>query len=261
MSSPLKICVFGSSAPSTKRRYYDESILLGKLIADGGHLCVNGAGKSGCMGGVNDGVIMNGGSVRGVIHKKFMVDHGEDSRLSDLVVVDGWDLNDRKTKLFENADCVIVMPGGVGTFDEFWDGVCARSLGMKGLQAMPFCLVNIDGFYDGFLLQMQRAKQDGILYLNVEDYFHSANSAAEALDWCVGQLTGTASGMSSASVSTRVSERVKKDDRLPVTDSHKVCTLPCSSSGSCVQRAVLAAGCLGVGFAIGLCFARSSLLK
>jgi predicted Rossmann-fold nucleotide-binding protein len=62
--------------------------------------------------------------------------------------------------LLENGDCVIVLPGGVGTFDEFWDTVCGKSLGMKNLSHKPVCLVNAHGYYDGFVAQLQVKKKD-----------------------------------------------------------------------------------------------------
>lgn len=52
---PLRVCVFGSSSKHTNSKYVEESVRLGKLIAQEGYLCVNGAGSSGCMGGVNKG--------------------------------------------------------------------------------------------------------------------------------------------------------------------------------------------------------------
>jgi predicted Rossmann-fold nucleotide-binding protein len=85
----LSIGVFGSSASTTKAIYMEESLLLGKLIAEGGHICVNGAGKFGCMGGLNEGCISSNGQVKGVIHKVFLVDNGEDNRLKDLIVTEG----------------------------------------------------------------------------------------------------------------------------------------------------------------------------
>ena len=45
----------------------------------------------------------------------------------------GDDLGERKQLLLDNSDCLIVLPGGVGTFDEFWDSVCGKSLNMKGI--------------------------------------------------------------------------------------------------------------------------------
>lgn len=51
--------------------------------------------------------------------------------------------------------------GGVGTFDEIWDSVCGKSLGMKGMRFKPICLINTDGFYDGFVVQMDRSQKEG----------------------------------------------------------------------------------------------------
>ena len=49
----------------------------------------------------------------------------------------------------------------MGTFDELWDSVCGKSLGMKGMVYKPICLVNTDGYYDGFLVQMERSHKEG----------------------------------------------------------------------------------------------------
>lgn len=55
----------------------------------------------------------------------------------------------------------ILSSGGVGTFDEIWDSVCGKSLGMKGMVYKPVCLINIDGYYDGFVSQMKRSHEEG----------------------------------------------------------------------------------------------------
>lgn len=182
---PIRVGVFGSSSTSTKELYVEEAIRLGELIAKNKCICVNGAGRFGVMGGVNEGVYRSHGEVIGVIHKRFSVDFGEDPRIKRLIVVDGWDLAERKLQLFAESDCLIVMPGGVGTFDELWEGVCAKSLSMKGLGSVPMCLVNIEGFYDGFIEQMNRAKKDGVLYSEIEEYFHVENTVDGALNWCI----------------------------------------------------------------------------
>jgi uncharacterized protein (TIGR00730 family) len=184
----VRVCVFGSSSTSTKKEYVDESIRLGELIADQGHICVNGGGLYGVMGGANEGAARKSGKIRGIIHKNFAIDRAEDKRITDLVVVDGWDLSNRKTQLFEESDCVIVMPGGVGTFDEFWDGVCAKSLNMKNLGHKPICLVNLEGFYDGFIAQLHRAHADGVLYVPPEKYFRVEVDVEKALHWCVAEF-------------------------------------------------------------------------
>eukprot|EP01031_Cornospumella_fuschlensis_P031846 gene31846-38507_t len=116
------------SSKHTNAKFVEESIRLGELLALEGHLCVNGVGSSGCMGGVNK--------------------------------------------------------GGVGTFDEFWDAICRKSLGMKGLERKLIVLVNLDGFYDGFALQMSRAQKEGILYGKTETYYHVVSDVVSALEFC-----------------------------------------------------------------------------
>lgn len=181
----MNICVFGSSSQGTKSVYVDEAYKLGELIAEQGYTCVNGAGKYGVMGGVNNGCFQRGGKILGVIHNIFCVDSSEHPTIKDLVIVGGIDLYERKLQLFDNSDCIMVLPGGVGTFDELWDGISSRSLGMKGMTIKPICVVNINGFYDGSLLQMKRAFEDGILYQDVEEYFHVEDNVTDALQWCV----------------------------------------------------------------------------
>lgn len=180
----MNVCVFGSSSKNTNEAYTKCAFRLGELIAERGHTCVNGAGRFGVMGAVNSGCDSKGGKIIGVIHSIFCVDASEHPHIKDMVVVGGIDLYQRKLELFNNSDCILVLPGGVGTFDELWDGVTARSLGMKGMSTKPICIVNIDGYFDGSLQQMRRAKADGILYDDVSEYFQVENDVESALAWC-----------------------------------------------------------------------------
>lgn len=187
----MKICVFGSSSVQTKQVYTDAAFNLGCLIAEGGHVCVNGAGLYGVMGATIRGCRSKGGKVLGIIHEAFCVDSAEDRNVDELIFVGGKGLNERKDRLFDESDCFLVLPGGVGTFDEFFDGVCSRSLNMKGLGSKKFCLVSINGFYEGFRLQMKRAMEDGVLYLDYEKFFHIAPDVQSAYDWCIANLNDT----------------------------------------------------------------------
>lgn len=162
----------------------DAAYRLGELIAERGHTCVNGAGRYGVMGGVNNGCSNKGGKIIGVIHSIFCVDTSEHPYIKDLLVVGGIDLYQRKLELFNNSDCVLVLPGGVGTFDELWDGISSRSLAMKGMSMKPICIVNLNGYYDGSIMQMHRAKKDGILYEDIDEYFHVEDNVEDALRWC-----------------------------------------------------------------------------
>lgn len=184
----MRVGIFGSSSKDTKQSYLDEAFRLGELIADGGYTCVNGAGKFGVMGALNNGCCQKNGKIVGVIHSIFCVDASEHPYIKDLLVVGGIDLYERKLQLFDSSDCIIVMPGGVGTFDELWDGISSKSLGMKNMAVKPICIVNIEGFYDGSLEQLRRAFKDGILYQDVDEYVHVEANAADALAWCAEQV-------------------------------------------------------------------------
>jgi cytokinin riboside 5'-monophosphate phosphoribohydrolase len=257
----MRVCVFGSSSRQTLAKYYDESVRLGTLIAQKGHILVNGAGRYGVMGGVNEGAFTNNGHVQGVIHRSFYVDHGEDSRIKDLVITDGWDLSERKDKLFANSDCIMIMPGGVGTFDEFWDGVSSKALGMKGMTVKPIVVVNIDGYYDGFLEQLHRAQRDGILYHQVEDYFHIESDVEKALDYCIkhaGELQSAHSGHCNHSDDRKVERSsdafAANDSKLPSQVSEEAAnpSASCQCCKSVVRHALVAVTLVGLGVLIGM---------
>ena len=127
---PLKITCYGSSSSATPVEYLAEAEMLGRALALRGHTCVNGAGSAGCMAAMNDGASDEGGDIVGVIHEMFVVD-GSDWTTEEggahsafhggkrtILVASGNDLRERKRLLVENADALVVLPGGPGTFDE-----------------------------------------------------------------------------------------------------------------------------------------------
>jgi len=121
---PLRICCYGSSSSLTPLEYLTQAETLGRTLARRGHICVNGAGSSGCMAAMNDGASAEGGRIVGVIHEMFVVD-GSDwvskeggahsafhEGKREILVAGGNDLQERKRLLVEGADALIVLPGG-----------------------------------------------------------------------------------------------------------------------------------------------------
>mmetsp|Transcript_12579 Transcript_12579/g.19000 ORF Transcript_12579/g.19000 Transcript_12579/m.19000 type:complete len:222 (-) Transcript_12579:15-680(-) len=175
-----KICVFGSSSPRTNEKFTKEAYKLGQGIARQGHVCINGAGMHGCMGAVNKGVTDCNGEIIGVSHELF---RGGDHRIQNKIVCSGDDLSERRMRLIEQADIVIVLPGGPGTFDELWETSVYRILGLRGMRHIPICVVNIDHYFDGTIMQLQRAHDESLLYDVMEEYFHVENDVEAALAW------------------------------------------------------------------------------
>ena len=175
----LRICCYGSSSSRTPKKYLDAAYNLGQILAKRRHTCVNGAGTAGCMASMNEGCHDGNGHIIGVIHEKFIVDGSdwyEGSHHSvfthannEILIARGTDLQERKRLLVENADAVVVLPGGPGTWDELWEMACARHI---GFHSMPIVCVNVDGYYDTFKAILARAHEDELLYKHPHEIVH-----------------------------------------------------------------------------------------
>ena len=192
----LSVCVYGSSSRNTPEAYKAAARTLGAALAERDHLCINGAGAEGVMGALNEACKAAGGRVRGVCHKMFV--DGPITALFDgleLIQTEGDGLTERKRGLAEGADCFIALPGGPGTWDELWEVACARQLGVG--RTGPVCLVNTNGYYDGFVTQLARAHADQLLHRPPEDFLFICAEPLEALLYCeahAGEQITAASG-------------------------------------------------------------------
>ena len=135
--------------------------------------------------GANDG----DGAIIGVIHEKFVVDGSDwfegahsvfNTTKHRIVVAKGNDLQERKKLLVKDADGLVVLPGGPGTWDELWEMACARHI---GFHSMPIVCVNVDGYYDNFKSILMRAHEDELLYKEPEEILHFEESAEAAVKW------------------------------------------------------------------------------
>ncbi|MCA1294347.1 TIGR00730 family Rossman fold protein [Paenibacillus sp. alder61] len=138
-----KIAVFCGSSFGAKDVYKEGAIALGKELAARGLSLVYGGSSVGLMGAVADAVLEEGGQVIGVL-PVFLQDREIAHRnLSELIIVDT--MHERKAKMAEIADGFIVLPGGAGTMDEFFE---IFTWGQLGLHRKPCGLLNLGGYYD-----------------------------------------------------------------------------------------------------------------
>jgi len=186
----MRICVYASASQKTSPRFMAEGRKLGALVAARGHVLINGGGRFGGMGAMNEACSAAGGAIECVIHEMFVVDEKEFGGARKMIVAGGDDLGERKRLLVKNCDALIVMPGGVGTIDEMWDAASNLQLGFKS--ARPVVLVNVDGYYDSTLAQLRRAYDEGLTSKAPEELLHAVPDAAAALDWCEKQATADA---------------------------------------------------------------------
>lgn len=110
------------------------------------------------MGSVANGVMENGGKVIGVLPRFLQKVEIAHENLTELILVET--MHERKTKMNELSDGVIMLPGGFGTLEEFFEMLTWAQL---GLHRKPIAILNVDGFYDELLLLIQNMVNKGFL--------------------------------------------------------------------------------------------------
>ena len=88
---------------------------------------------------------------------------------------------ERKRLLVDNSDCFICLPGGPGTYDELHEVLCEKQLGFHN---KPIVIVNVDNFFDGTIAQLNAAKDNSLLHLDIKDIVHVCSSIEEAVAYC-----------------------------------------------------------------------------
>ena len=142
----MNICIYGASSRKLAKEYYDAAEALGALMAQQGHTLVFGAGSTGLMGAAARGFTAGGGTIVGVTpHFMHEVEPVYD-RCTELIHTET--MAERKDIMEKLADAFIIVPGGIGTFDEFFQILTLKSLGRHN---KPIILYNINGFWDGML--------------------------------------------------------------------------------------------------------------
>ena len=151
-----KICVFCGSSIGNRVEYAEAAVALGGLLARRNIGLVYGGGNVGLMGVIADAVLSAGGEVIGVIPHALAKREIEHQGLTRLHVVDS--MHTRKAMMADLADAFIAMPGGVGTFEEFFEAVTWTQL---GLHRKPCGLLNVGGFYTPLAAFIDQAVSEG----------------------------------------------------------------------------------------------------
>ncbi len=165
----MHISVFcGSSLPRNKE-IVEAAATLGRRIAQEGHTLVYGGSNLGLMGVVSGAALEAGGRVVGVIPNLFSDDIIHSQTVTELVRVRS--MAERKEYLIAHSDAFIALPGGIGTLDEIAEVMVMNQLQIVGGQRIldgsyrtkPMILLNIDGYFDPFIAQIQRAHAEGLM--------------------------------------------------------------------------------------------------
>ena len=148
----MTICVYGASSNAIDKSYIEVVENLGKMLVERGHKLVYGAGAQGLMGAVARGVHEKNGTIIGVSPEFFNVDGVLFQDCTELIYTET--MRQRKQIMEDRADCFIMVPGGIGTFEEFFEILTLKQLGRH---KKPIAVFNINGYYDTMEKMIQEA--------------------------------------------------------------------------------------------------------
>ena len=178
LSNNIKnICVFAGSSLGNREIYSESAKLLAKEIASNGYNIVFGGGSNGLMGILADSAIENEGYIIGVITERLDDIEVGHPGLNEMVVVDT--MHERKKLMAEKSDAIICLPGGVGTWEEFFESLTWNQL---GIQSKPIVILNIENYYATLKEFVNHAVTEGFLPNSTSKELLFIDTIEEAMD-------------------------------------------------------------------------------
>ncbi len=172
----MNICVFGASADKLDPAYFAAAEELGALLHALGHRLIYGGGKDGLMGACARGVIRAGGRPLGIAPRFFDEPGILDHEGAELLFTET--MAERKSLMLESAEAFIALPGGIGTYEEFFETLTLKALGQHG---KPMALLNTNGYYEPFQALLERTAEKGFMGRGVLDLYALCETPEEAL--------------------------------------------------------------------------------
>ena len=162
----LSICLFCGSRPGARSDYSGAARQTGAMIARNGWRLVFGAGDIGLMGQVATTALAEGATTLGVIPVHLLGRERNGRDMASTVVTE--DMHERKKVMFMNSDAVVVLPGGAGTLDEFFEVLTWAQIGLHG---KPILLLDVAGYWQPLLALVDHIIAEGFAAPSLRDLF------------------------------------------------------------------------------------------
>ncbi|MBU2962912.1 TIGR00730 family Rossman fold protein [Citreicella sp. C3M06] len=174
--SPKSICVYCGARNGKNATHAHSAEALGAAIAREGWRLVYGAGDVGLMGLVARAAQQGGGDTFGVIPTHLLAREVGKTDLTRFVITET--MHERKKVMVMNADAIVLLPGGAGSLDEFFEVLTWRQL---GLHDKPIVLLDSDGFWGPLKALLSHVVNEGFAEASLLDFVQSAPSAEDAM--------------------------------------------------------------------------------
>ena len=169
----MRICVYGAASPTIDPKYITATEALGRALAERGHSLVFGGGGNGLMGAAARGFRDGGAHIIGVIPRFFeeeTIEHICDF-CDELIMPET--MRERKQLMEDHADAFVIVPGGIGTFEEFFEILTLKQLCRHN---KPIAIFNIDGYYDELNLFMEDCIRRSFIRENCRELYFTTDS-------------------------------------------------------------------------------------
>ena len=170
------VCVFLGSSLGNREIYKEATELLAKELVSNGYQIVYGGGSNGLMGVLGDTAVDSGGYITGIITEQLDDIEVGHQGLNELIIVKN--MHERKKMMADKSQAVVCLPGGVGTWEEFFESLTWNQL---GLQTKPIILLNIENYYSKLKIFIQHAVDEGFLPQSTSDELVLVDDVAEAI--------------------------------------------------------------------------------
>jgi uncharacterized protein (TIGR00730 family) len=176
----MVICVYGASSNEISENYKQKTYELGFSLAKRGHSLVFGAGSDGLMGAAARGFKAGGAKVHGVI-PKFFEENGYEAIFYEAdKLTYTQTMAERKAIMEDSCDAFIIAPGGIGTFEEFFQVFTLKQLGRH---KKAIVLFNIDGYYDDMIKLLNKSMEQGFINEECSILFKGLEDIDDIIDY------------------------------------------------------------------------------
>ena len=174
------ICVFCSASNGLDETYYTEARKMGELLAKNNYNLVYGGSSLGIMGEISKAVKENGSKIIGVIPEKLneMCKHSDSNMYDEFYVTKG--MRDRKAKMDEISDALVVLPGGFGTLEEVSEMIVQKILGYNN---KPIVFLNTNHFYDNLFEFYEQIILEKFAQTRTSYYYYLAQTPEEVIGY------------------------------------------------------------------------------
>ena len=184
----MNICVYAASGRELDNIYYEEAVRLGRLMAAEGHCLIFGGGSEGLMGACAKGVKEAGGRVIGIAPRFFDEPGVLYKDCDEFIYTDT--MRERKQLMEQMADAFIMLPGGIGTFEEFFEILTLKQLGRH---SKPIAILNTAAYYSPMVAMLEHTARQRFMNEKCLELYKLFELPEDAVAHCMcgDKITGS----------------------------------------------------------------------